>query len=85
MYFISILSGPIAQTSSGRVQGKIAPLNDPSEYAYAFMGIPYAAPPVGDLRFKPPQPAKSWKGIRDATKPGTPNITFDGSENYLLK
>jgi para-nitrobenzyl esterase len=36
----------------------------------AFMGIPYAAPPIGGLRWKPPQPAASWQGIRDATKPG---------------
>ncbi len=33
-----------------------------------FKGIPYAAPPIGDLRWKPPQPANDWKGARDATK-----------------
>jgi para-nitrobenzyl esterase len=35
-----------------------------------FRGIPFAAPPVGDLRWKPPQPAGSWKGVRDATRFG---------------
>ncbi|EUB57667.1 Acetylcholinesterase [Echinococcus granulosus] len=34
-----------------------------------FLGIPFATPPVKDLRFKPPIPLKPWKGIRDATKP----------------
>ena len=36
----------------------------------AFLGLPYAAPPVGDLRWKAPQPPASWQGVRDATKFG---------------
>jgi para-nitrobenzyl esterase len=36
----------------------------------AFLGLPYAAPPVGDLRWKAPQPAPGWRGERDATKYG---------------
>jgi para-nitrobenzyl esterase len=35
-----------------------------------FEGIPYAAPPVGPLRWQPPQPAAQWPGVRDAAKPG---------------
>src|SRR6202047_1596545 len=39
-----------------------------------FRGVPYAAAPVGDLRFSPPQPALAWEGVRDATRdgPGAP-------------
>lgn len=36
----------------------------------AFYGIPYAAPPVGELRWRPPRPAGSWSGVRDCARPG---------------
>ncbi|KAG5895283.1 hypothetical protein JTB14_015149 [Gonioctena quinquepunctata] len=54
----------------------------------AFLGIPYAKPPVGELRFKAPQPAESWKGVRDATKDGECCIQSnmgmtEGSEDCL--
>ena len=38
---------------------------------HAFRGIPYAAPPVGDLRWKPPMPASAWEGVRSADAFGT--------------
>ncbi|MSP61770.1 MAG: carboxylesterase family protein [Myxococcales bacterium] len=38
--------------------------------ARAFLGLPFAAPPVGDNRFRPPQPAPSFAGVRDATAYG---------------
>jgi para-nitrobenzyl esterase len=37
---------------------------------HIYKGIPFAAPPVGDLRWKPPQPAASWQGVKDCTKFG---------------
>jgi para-nitrobenzyl esterase len=53
--------GPVAVTGTGRVQGTVAGAVD------EFLGIPYAAPPVGALRWAPPQPAAHWTGIRAAT------------------
>lgn len=54
------------KTEQGKAVGKT--INDGK--VRAFMGLPYAAPPVGDLRWKDPQPAAKWKGDRDATKYG---------------
>ena len=56
----------IAKTENGIVQG--IPAADPR--ITAFKGIPYAAPPVGKLRWKAPQPAENWEGIRDCSRFG---------------
>ncbi len=54
------------KTEQGKVHGKT--INDGK--VKAFLGLPYAAPPVGDLRWKAPGPAAKWTGERDATKFG---------------
>jgi para-nitrobenzyl esterase len=54
----------LVQTAAGMVRGVVKP------YHRLFAGIPYAAPPVGPLRFQAPEPAKAWTGVRDATRPG---------------
>nr|AHJ81329.1 carboxylesterase [Locusta migratoria] len=45
----------------------------------AFRGIPYAQPPVGELRFADPQPADGWEGVRDASEYGSDCVQPDGS------
>jgi hypothetical protein len=41
----------------------------------AYLGVPYAAPPVGDRRWRPPQPVEAWSGVRQATD-GDQSTTF---------
>jgi para-nitrobenzyl esterase len=42
-----------------------------SEGTRMFLGVPYAAPPAGDLRWRPPQPAAPWRGIRNTVWPNS--------------
>jgi para-nitrobenzyl esterase len=53
--------GLTVSTAGGAVHGKTVAATD------EFLGIPYAAPPVGPLRWQPPQPPKPWSGVRAAT------------------
>jgi para-nitrobenzyl esterase len=53
--------GLTVATADGAVRGKAVAATD------QFLGIPYAAPPVGALRWRPPQPPKPWPGVRAAT------------------
>ena len=55
-------SGPVVHTKEGPVQGSVR--NGIS----SFLGIPYAAPPAGDLRWRPPQPHGAWTKTLDATR-----------------
>lgn len=58
------LHGPVARTADGDARGLHVNGVD------VFLGIPYAAPPVGDLRWQPPHPVKAWPATRDATHYG---------------
>ena len=57
-------SAPTVTLVSGRLRG----MRFGSEQnEVAFLGVPYAAPPTGELRWKPPEPVARWAGMRDAT------------------
>jgi len=53
---------PEVMTEQGRVQGFSTELAD------GFFALPYAAPPIGELRWRPPQTARTWDGVRKATE-----------------
>ena len=67
---IYFATGALSQTPAtvrvdgGELQGVVA------DGVASFKGIPFAAPPVGDLRWRPPQPATRWTGVRQATEFG---------------
>jgi para-nitrobenzyl esterase len=54
----------VVRTDAGRVRGAV------TDAFRLFQGIPFAAPPVGRLRFAPPAPVPRWSGVRDARAPG---------------
>ncbi|MFZ0303128.1 MAG: carboxylesterase family protein [Terracidiphilus sp.] len=80
---------PVVTTTAGELRGLARP-NGGAQ----FLGIPYAEPPVGDLRWREPVPAKPWHDVRDAVRYGFPCAqpllgdwnkldAFLGSENCL--
>ena len=53
--------GHVVNTKSGKVSGTT--VEDGGEKVHIFKGIPYAAPPVGEWRWKAPQPVKPWSDV----------------------
>jgi para-nitrobenzyl esterase len=62
-----------ADVEEGRLRGTIR------DGVRCFLGVPFAAPPVGRLRFQAPRPASSWTGVRMATEVGAPSYQIDAS------
>ncbi|XP_005175160.3 esterase B1 isoform X1 [Musca domestica] len=81
----------IINTSLGKVKGlKRKTLYDEEDKYFAFEGIPFAKPPVGELRFRAPQPPEPWQDVLDCTdyKPKPMQFHFvrrmiEGSEDCL--
>ncbi|REC95217.1 carboxylesterase/lipase family protein [Kushneria indalinina] len=57
-------NAPVARIDNGLLRG------EQEQGVSVYRGIPFAAPPVGDNRWRPPQPASAWQGVRDATRFG---------------
>ena len=61
---------PEVRTTAGRIRGAWK-----AKGAIAvFRGVPFAAPPVGDLRWRAPQPVEPWTGVRNGTKDGQEKV-----------
>ncbi|KAL8340747.1 hypothetical protein RB601_006717 [Gaeumannomyces tritici] len=75
-------SAPTAHLKNGSYYG----VYNPTYHQDMFLGMPYAEPPVGDLRFRPPQPlgsGRSWEGRRNATE-YSPLCFGYGSDTWVL-
>jgi para-nitrobenzyl esterase len=68
-------STPVVDIEQGSIAGRV------ESGIEVYRGIPYAAPPVGDLRWRPPQPPRGWAGTREAVRfgymcPQTPRDSY---------
>ena len=77
-------AAPLVTVTGGGVRGLVVP------GGYAFRGLPFAAPPTGNLRWRPPRPPADWQGVRGATRfapscpqPPNPALTGPASEDCL--
>jgi len=64
MVLLPIAAAAPIEVTGGMIEGAV------EDGVRVYKGIPYAAPPVGDLRWKPPQPVEPWDGVRNATEFG---------------
>ncbi|XP_033244802.1 uncharacterized protein LOC108153856 [Drosophila miranda] len=68
-YRLATKQTKVISTRNGQVKGLRRKTLYDEELYYAFEGIPFAQPPLGELRFRAPEPAAPWQGIRDCTYP----------------
>ncbi len=74
-------AGPVIELSQGQIQ---TGLDHDNPEVLQINGIPFAAPPVGELRWRAPQPAVSWGGVRDGTQFGAECMQLrSGSGEFL--
>lgn len=86
------MSSLIVEVRQGELEGKESKSILTGNTYYSFLGIPYAKPPIGKLRFQNPEPSEKWVGLYDATferdvclqKDLFPPHSYIGSENCLF-
>ena len=67
-------SNPVLKVEGGKVIG----VETPTKGIIAYKGVPFAAPPVGDLRWREPQPVVPWEGVKIADKYGAASMQKHG-------
>ncbi|XP_035272939.1 fatty acyl-CoA hydrolase precursor, medium chain-like [Anguilla anguilla] len=82
--------GPLVHLRSGSLRGKYVNVQGTDTVVHAYLGVPFAQPPVGSLRLAPPLPAVPWEGERDATQQPAmclqdPKIAVDLAKNISME
>lgn len=77
-----MIEAPVVFTVAGPVRGFWRDHGSPAASA-AFLGIPFAKPPVGDLRFAAPVPPEPWTEVRDATEYGATALRTTGTNTLI--
>ncbi len=76
---VQIWSNPLAKTEYGNLRGYV----DEDKGVFVWKGVPYAKPPVEDLRWKAPQTPAPWHGVRDATSPAPKCTQLFTTEEWI--
>ncbi|XP_063801691.1 fatty acyl-CoA hydrolase precursor, medium chain-like [Pseudophryne corroboree] len=59
---------PLVDTKYGSLRGRLVTVKKTNRTVHAFLGVPFAQPPVGPLRFQKPEPPRPWSSVKDASK-----------------
>lgn len=76
LLFAVAAQASVVSVTGGKIRGQ-----ELADGSAVFRAIPYAAPPIGELRWKPPQPALPWKSVRDAVRAPAPCMQINESWN----
>lgn len=76
-------SSPVVDTVQGKVLGKYVSLEGFAQSVAVFLGVPFAKPPLGSLRFAPPQPAEPWLFVKNTTS-YPPMCSQDAVANQVI-
>jgi len=90
VFAVTAIGGPAAAQDPALVETSTGWVRGTADGHRTFLGIPYAVPPVADLRWRSTEPVEPWDGVRDATAPGSMCLQEDwttggigGSEDCL--
>ncbi|XP_048112237.1 fatty acyl-CoA hydrolase precursor, medium chain-like [Alosa alosa] len=78
-------NGPVLHTKLGVLRGDYMRVRGKTTVVHAYLGVPFAKPPVGNLRLAPPQPLQEWEGVRDATQLPPMCVQDKSLSDYLIE